>query len=154
MRAKILFLGKTKEKYLAAGIADYLKRLKRYVQVEIKIIKEKNRRGSEKLQIKADGCQLLENLGVKPFIVALDSTGQEISSGNLANLLSKWEQQSRQEVTFIIGGHLGLSEEVKEKADFVLSLSKMTFTHEMARLLLIEQLYRAFSIKAGSKYHK
>ncbi len=154
MRAKILFLGKTKEKYLADGIADYLKRLKRYVRAEVKIIKEKSRKSSDNLQIKEDGCQLLQNAGAKSYIVALDPTGQELTSEKLAGLIGKWEQQSKQEVTFIIGGHLGLSDEVKEKANFVLSLSKMTFTHEMARLLLIEQLYRAFSIKAGSKYHK
>ena len=154
MRVKILFLGKTKEKYLADGINDYLKRLERYVRVEVRIIREKGGKGSEKFQMQKDGCQLLEGAGQKSYIVALDPAGQELSSEKLAGLMSRWEQQSRQEVTFIIGGPLGLSNEVKEKANYILSLSKMTFTHEMARLLLVEQLYRAFSIKAGSKYHK
>ena len=155
MRFEILFLGKTKETYLAAGIADYSKRLARYIAVEIKILKEKKiKKGdSEKVLIAKDSETLLQN-AKGSYIVWLDRTGKQIDSLKLAALVERWEMQGQKKITFIIGGPLGLSPSILAKADLVLSFSSMTFTHEMTRLLLLEQLYRAFTIKAGEKYHK
>ncbi len=155
MRFEILFLGKTKEAYLAAGIADYSKRLSHYIPTEIKILKEKKikKGASEKVLIEKDSDILLQN-AKGSHIVCLDRTGRQINSLELAALVERWEMQSLKKITFIIGGPLGLSPGILAKADLVLSFSAMTFTHEMTRLLLLEQLFRAFTIKAGEKYHK
>jgi 23S rRNA (pseudouridine1915-N3)-methyltransferase len=155
LRFEILFLGKTKEAYLAAGIADYSKRLSHYIPTEIKILKEKKikKGASEKVLIEKDSDILLQN-AKGSHIVCLDRTGRQINSLELAALVERWEMQSLKKITFIIGGPLGLSPGILAKADLVLSFSAMTFTHEMTRLLLLEQLFRAFTIKAGEKYHK
>lgn len=156
MQFTFLFLGKTKEPYLAAGIDDFSKRLKRYAQVDIKIIREKKRTAKEAdVKIKGEeGETLLANIPPSSFVVALDRTGRQIDSKELATLLTKWEDQGVRNVAFVIGGPLGLADKVLEQANMTLSLSKMTFTHEMSRLILLEQLYRAFSINAGTGYHK
>ena len=156
MQFELLFLGKTKEKYLAAGIEDFRKRLSRYTQVTIRIIKEKKwGNGEPETKIKTEETHhLLANCVQPTLIVALDPGGRQASSEDLADLLQQWEEQGRRKITFIIGGPLGLADSIQQSADVLLSLSPMTFTHEMARLLLIEQLYRACSIRAGSQYHK
>ena len=155
MRLEFLFLGKTKESYLAAGIEDYAGRLKRYLPVEIRIIKEKkaNKGEPEKLQIEKESKTLLQNVQGS-FLVCLDRTGKQLDSLELAAQLDRWQMQGQKKISFVIGGPLGLSPAILKKADLVLSFSPMTFTHEMARLLLLEQLYRACTIKAGEKYHK
>jgi len=156
MRFEILFLGKTKEKYLAAGIEDFNKRLSRYAEVEIRTIKEKKwgNNESEKKIKEEETAHLLANCIQPTLIVALDPGGKQVSSEELANLIQQWEEQGKRKITFIIGGSLGLAPVIKQSADALISLSTMTFTHEMARLLLLEQLYRACSIRAGSQYHK
>jgi 23S rRNA (pseudouridine1915-N3)-methyltransferase len=154
MKLDLVFLGKTKEKYLAAGIKDYTERLKRYASASITTLKDKKRVGEDSRIISEEGKQLLEKTGENSFVVALDPAGVMLTSEQLAQKIELWEGQALQNVSFLLGGPLGLSDEVKERADFLLSLSQMTFTHEMARFILLEQLYRAFSIKAGSKYHK
>jgi len=89
-----------------------------------------------------------------PYLVCLDRTGKQMDSTELAAQMERWEMQGQKKITFVIGGPLGLSATILKKADLVLSLSPMTFTHDMTRLLLLEQLYRACTIKAGEKYHK
>lgn len=101
-----------------------------------------------------EGRRLLEKIQRPTLLVALDRTGKQFSSEELAELLEKWEGEGRRSITFLIGGHLGLSEQVVDKANVLLSLSKMTFTHEIARLILLEQLYRASTIRKGTGYHK
>ena len=156
MRFELLFLGKTKEKYLAAGIEDFRKRLSRYAEVEIRTIKEKKwGNGESEKKIKTEETNRLLTSCTQPtLIVALDPGGRQASSEDFAKLIQQWEEQGRRKITFIIGGPLGLAPSIKQSADALLSLSAMTFTHEMARLLLLEQLYRACSIRAGSQYHK
>lgn len=156
MRFDFLFLGKTKESYLAAGIDDFASRLRHYTQVEIRYLREKGKRPSEDgLQFKeAEGKLFLEHITRPSLVVALDASGRQVTSENLAELLQRWEEQGHRRLTFLIGGHLGFAPRVHQEADLVLALSKMTFTHEMARLILLEQLYRACSIRAGSGYHK
>jgi len=155
LRFELLFLGKTKEPYLAAGIADYAKRLTRYIATDIKTLKEKKlKKGTpENIQIKKDSEILLQSAHGSQ-LVCLDRTGRQMGSLELAAQVESWQMQGQKKITFIIGGPLGLSPAILTKADLVLSLSPMTFTHDMTRLLLLEQLYRACTIKAGEKYHK
>jgi len=152
---ELLFLGKTKEKYLATGIDDYAKRLSRYLKVEIKTLKEgKAKKGvPENLLIEKESEKLMQN-SQGSYLVCLDRTGKQMDSLELAKQMERWEMQGIKKISFAIGGHLGLSSAILYKADLVLSFSPMTFTHEMSRLLLLEQLYRACTIKAGEKYHK
>ncbi len=154
MKFELIVLGKTNEAYLAAGIADFRKRLQRYCQVTIKIVKEKRGKIADKVRIIEEGRKLLAQIIDTSFVVALDRTGQQLDSAELAENIGIWRDSGKRVVTFIIGGPLGLSTEVLKRSELVISLSKFTFTHEMARLILFEQLYRGFSILAGSKYHK
>ena len=155
MRLELLFLGKTKETYLAAGIDDYAKRLSHYLKFEIKTVKEgRIRKGEpERFIIEKESANLLQRVQ-GDYLVCLDRTGKQIDSIALAKQLERWEMYGPQKISFVIGGPLGLSATILKKADLVLSLSPMTFTHDMTRLLLLEQLYRACTIKAGEKYHK
>jgi 23S rRNA (pseudouridine1915-N3)-methyltransferase len=154
MRLEIIYPGKTKEKYLQKGIDEYVKRLGRYVKIKIHEIKELKGKGDDHSLKEKEGRQLLSKVQKSSFLVVLDPSGFQKSSEELAGAISKWEGQGRQAIVFVIGGPIGLSREVLDQADEVLSLSKMTFTHEMARLILLEQIYRAYNIKAGTAYHK
>ena len=162
MKIILPLLGKTKEQYLAAGIDDFAGRLRRFVQLDLPVLKEKKnaakedaaRLQSEEGQILLGGVQQITGAGGAARVVALAPAGRQLSSEELADLLSRWEDQGVREIAFLIGGPTGLAPELIEKADYVLSLSRMTFTHEMARMLVLEQLYRAYSIKAGTGYHK
>lgn len=155
MRFELLFLGKTKESYLAAGISDYLVRLNRYTATEIRILKEGKvkKNEPENLLVERESDMLLKNVQGS-YLVCLDRTGKQLDSLELADQIEKWELQGQKKVTFIIGGPLGLSQTILARADLVLSLSRLTLTHEMSRLLLLEQLYRAGTIRVGEKYHK
>ncbi len=149
------FLGRTREKYLDAGIRDYADRLARFVGVELKVLREKHgHRGPDERIRLQDADQLLAATAPGALVVALDPSGRQPDSGELARLLTEWEDRGVRQVFFLIGGHLGLHRRVLERADLVLSLSRLTFTHEMSRLILLEQLYRAWTIKAGHNYHR
>lgn len=155
MRLEFLFLGKTREAYLAAGIDDYRQRLANYAEVEIRVLKEVRPVSKPEAQVRQEeGVALLAHLPSKTMVVALDPGGRSLNSEELAKQIGEWEDGGRRKLSFLIGGALGLSPEVLARADYKLSLSRLTFTHEMARLLILEQLYRAFSIRAGSGYHK
>lgn len=154
MNIECIFLGQTNEGYLEKGIADFQRRLERYCQVRIKVVKERKGRLADQVRIDTEGRDLLEQIEPKSLLVAMDRTGRQVGSEGFAALFQQWQDQNRRTASFVIGGSLGLSREVLSAADLVLSLSQMTFTHEMARLLLLEQVYRAFTILAGSKYHK
>jgi 23S rRNA (pseudouridine1915-N3)-methyltransferase len=153
---EFLFLGKTKEEFLAKGIDHFLKRLQYYVPAEVRIVKEKKwspQEGEEKIK-EEESRLLLARISRPSLVVALDRGGRQLSSEELAALLAKWRNEGQRCISFLIGGPLGLAPQLVAEADAVLALSKMTLTHEMARLFLIEQLYRAFTIMAGSGYHK
>ncbi len=155
MKLEILLLGKTKEDYLQQGINDFVKRLAKFNPVELLEIKVKKQSTRNDEQIKAYESDLLDGkIGPASFRVVLDSRGKRFSSEQFAEFLSELELRSVPTASFIIGGPLGLAAAQLEKADLVLSLSEMTFTHDMTRLLLLEQLYRAYTIKAGTAYHK
>jgi 23S rRNA (pseudouridine1915-N3)-methyltransferase len=155
LRFEFLFLGKTKEAYLAAGIAEYTKRLTRYITTDIKILKERKAKKGEPENILVEkDSEILLQKAQGSYVVCLDRSGIQMDSLKLASQIEGWEMQGLKKISFILGGPLGLSSAILAKADLVLSLSVMTLTHEMARLLLLEQLYRACTIKAGEKYHK
>lgn len=148
------FLGKTKETYIDDGIRDYTKRLSRFVEVEILVLKSKAPSSIPDEQYKSqESSLLLDRIKTPSLIVALDASGKTLDSPQLAWLIEEWEHQGVQLIYFLVGGHLGLHKDVLQRADLVLSLSKLTFTHEMCRLFILEQLYRAWMIKSGQKYH-
>ncbi|MFZ5759808.1 MAG: 23S rRNA (pseudouridine(1915)-N(3))-methyltransferase RlmH [Thermodesulfobacteriota bacterium] len=154
MRLEVISPGKTKEGYLRVGIEDFAGRISHYARLEIKTVREIKGGQEPALIRESEGRLLLEKCGKSAFVVALDPAGRFLSSEEFAALFTDWESQGRQVVAFLVGGPHGLAETVVRRADLVLSLSAMTFTHEMARLLLLEQIYRAYSIKSGSGYHK
>ena len=156
MRFEVIYPGKTKEDYLARGIDDFAARLRRHVDLELKAIKApKPGRGDDEARlIREEGRLLLGRIPADALVVALDPGGRRLSSPERAELLGHWQEQGRASLVFVLGGPLGLAAEVLSRADYTLSLSPMTFTHEMARLLLLEQLYRAWSIRLGTGYHK
>lgn len=155
MRFELLFLGKTRESYLAAGIKDYSRRLAHYIQTDIVTLREKKyRKGEpENIRIETESQSLLQS-AQGTYVVCLDRSGIQVDSLKLAAWVQRWEMQAQKKVSFVIGGPLGLSPDCLKRADLVLSLSRLTLTHEMTRLFLLEQLYRACTIKAGEKYHK
>jgi 23S rRNA (pseudouridine1915-N3)-methyltransferase len=152
MKHEMIFLGKTKDSFISSGIDTYASRLKHYTQMTVRTLKEKNSGGRS--DITQEGKQLLQTVPAGWLVVALDSRGKQYTSEKFADLISDWEQRGVKGVSYLIGGPTGLSEEVISRADVCLSLSKMTFTHDMVRMLLMEQIYRAYTIKGGEKYHK
>nr|MBF0221001.1 23S rRNA (pseudouridine(1915)-N(3))-methyltransferase RlmH [Desulfobulbaceae bacterium] len=154
MKIECLFVGKTSERYLEDGIADFHKRLKPYADVSFKIIRDVKSKASDSEIKKREGQGILKAVSKDAFLVVLDPRGVKLTSEGLAQQIAGWQEQNRKLVSFIVGGSNGLSTEVQEQADYKLSLSPMTFTHDMTRLILLEQLYRAHSIIAGTKYHK
>ena len=158
MKITIVCAGKIKEKYLNAGIAEFLKRLKPFAQVEIREIHEEKMpeepSAAEKEQVlKREGEKLLKLVPSGSYLFVLDVYGELKSSEKLAAEINELGLRGRSSLTFLIGGAFGLSEEVRARADERISFSPMTFTHQMVRLLLVEQSYRAFKINRGEKYH-
>jgi len=149
------WLGKTRQDYLDQGIRDYAGRLERYVPLRIEVLRVSGseREADEVLRRREGGGLLAASQGAS-LRVALAPEGRELDSPALARLICDWEMQGQRTISFLVGGHLGLDPEVVRSSGLVLSLSRLTFTHEMSRLLLLEQLYRAWSIKAGHAYHK
>lgn len=155
MKINLPLLGKTKDSFIETGIQEYSGRLKHYTPIILTILKVKKKKGwTEEQERQEEGRVLLANTMPADVKVVLDSTGKQMSSVQFADLLSRWEQDGRKQASFLIGGPTGHSKEVLKQADVTLSLSRMTFTHDMVRMFLLEQLYRAYTIKAGEKYHK
>ena len=158
MKITIVCAGKLKERYLTAGMTEYKKRLTPFTQFEIREIHEEkmpeNPSEAEKQQVLArEGERLLKQVPDGSYLYVLDVYGEEKSSEELSAELASLMTQGRSSITFLIGGAFGLSEAVRRAADCRLSFSRMTFTHQMVRLLLTEQIYRAFKIMRGEKYH-
>lgn len=155
MKINLLSVGKTEEKYLNEGIDIYLKRLKHYIKLEITELPElKNTKGLSQDQQKTKEAELiLKKITSTDFVVLLDERGQELSSLQFADLLNKRMLASTQNLVFIIGGPYGFDSSVYQRANEKLSLSKLTFSHQMVRLFFAEQVYRAFTILKGEPYH-
>jgi len=155
MKLVLPFLGKTKDSFIEQGIKEYSGRLKHYTALSINVLKVKKKKAwTEQQQRQEEGRVLLGSLQPVTLKIVLDSSGKQLSSKGLADRISRWEQEGRKQAAFLIGGPTGHSSEVLAEADLLLSFSRMTFTHDMIRLFLLEQLYRAYTIKAGEKYHK
>jgi len=159
MQIRIIAVGKIKEKYLQDGIFEYEKRLRPYAKVQIIELSEEKRPLSASPAIEAaakekEGERILSSIPEGSLVIALDVKGQNWSSEEMAASFHEWELSGRNSLVFVIGGDLGISPAVLTRSDLRLSLSKMTFTHPLARLLLIEQVYRSFRIIRGEPYHK
>jgi 23S rRNA (pseudouridine1915-N3)-methyltransferase len=154
MKLCLLCVGRLSLKYLREGAADYEARIQRYMPLRIVELKEEKSAKNDPVFIRMqEGRRILDKVSDGSFVVALDEKGRSLSSEGLAALLEKHMLQSTGELTLIIGGAYGLCDAVKKRADLMLSLSDMTLTHQMARLLLLEQLYRGFTIVRNEPYH-
>ncbi|MDQ0482096.1 23S rRNA (pseudouridine(1915)-N(3))-methyltransferase RlmH [Guptibacillus hwajinpoensis] len=159
MNISIVTVGKLKEKYLKQGIAEYTKRLGPFAKVEvIEVSDEKapeNLSETEMTQVKkAEGERILGKISPDAHVIALAIDGKMKTSEQLAHDLDQLATYGKSKVAFVIGGSLGLSEDVLKRANDTLSFSKMTFPHQLMRLILVEQIYRAFKINRGEPYHK
>ncbi|OPX64189.1 MULTISPECIES: 23S rRNA (pseudouridine(1915)-N(3))-methyltransferase RlmH [unclassified Methanoregula] len=159
MHIRIIAVGRIKERFLQEGIAEYEKRLRPYAKLQITELSEEKRSpaaspATESAALDREGQRILAEIPEGSLVIALDIKGQNWTSEDLANGFRVWQLAGRSPVAFVIGGDLGLSPMVIDRSDLRLSLSKMTFTHPMARLILLEQVYRAFRILRGEPYHK
>lgn len=159
MKITIISVGKLKEAYLVDGIKEYVKRLTKYTQIEEIVlpdepIKDKTS-DALNIQIKEkEGLRIIEALNPKSYVIVLDLKGKMLSSEELASKMLEIQTYNSSHITFIIGGSLGLSDAVISKANFRLCFSKMTFPHQLMKLILVEQIYRSFKINNNETYHK
>lgn len=158
MKITIACVGKIKEKYLTAGIEEFSKRLTPFCKLETLAINEErmpdNPSPAEKQQVlERETQRLLAIIPANSYVILLDVIGKQLSSPDLAAKLDELALAGNSHITFVIGGVFGYTDALRKRADWALSFSKMTFTHQMIRLLLIEQIYRAFKISRGEKYH-
>ncbi len=155
MRLVLIFVGKTKERFVQEGIAKYLRYLKPYVDIELRDLKEEKIHDLREAPLvrKREADKILKAVPAGAFLCALDERGHEFTSHEFAQFLNNQLESGVREMAFATGGAMGLDESITERANKVVALSRWTFTHEMARLVLLEQLYRAFTIIKGKTYH-
>lgn len=159
MNITIISVGKLKEKYLKQGIEEYLKRLKSYAKVNIEEVPDEQAPDhlseAEIEEVKRkEGEKILSKLSQDTYCITLEIEGKQLTSEMFAKKLDDLATYGKSKIAFIIGGSHGLSDEVKKRSDFALSFSKMTYPHQLMRLILVEQIYRAFRINRGEPYHK
>lgn len=150
MKFQFVWVGKTKDKNWRALQEEYLSRLSHFVRCETIEVKD----SAPFETVETESKRILEKVNQTSFVCLLDVKGRSISSHDLAREIEKWQNRGLKEIAFVIGGAEGVSSEVVEKANFSLSLSFLTFTHDMARVILLEQLYRAYTIIKGFPYQK
>ncbi len=153
MKILILTVGRTSTPYIAEGIAEYLRRLERYIPVTLQVIPDIKGAGSEQRQKEREGREIIGSLAPGDVPVLLDERGAQLTSRGFADVIGKAAAQGVRRLVLIIGGPYGFSDEVYSRVSQRISLSRMTFTHEMVRLFLTEQLYRAMTIIRGEPYH-
>lgn len=159
MNITVIAPGKIKERYFSDAAEEYKKRISRYGKVEIIELKDEPTPDSptereRDIILSKEGERIKEKIPKGAFVVALCVEGKQKSSEELAQLFSKVSLDGKSKIVFVIGGSLGLSNEIKDMADLRLSFSKMTFPHKLMRVVLLEQIYRAFTICEGKTYHK
>jgi 23S rRNA (pseudouridine1915-N3)-methyltransferase len=152
MKIRFIWPGKTKDEHLRALVGDYLKRLQRFVRCEV--VETKEVAGSDPAHIEKESRRLLDAIPVNSLVVLLDVHGREWSSQEVADELRRWENDAVKEVAIVIGGHDGIGTEVSARAQKRWLLTRLTLTHELARVLAVEQLYRAYTINRGLPYQK
>ena len=159
MKIRIIAVGKIKDHYLELGISDYIKKISRFASIEIVEVKDQpiyNEKSIEEINNakKKEGEAILKYIKESDYIINLDLDKKEMKSEEFAKFLSLKSEISGSFLTFIIGGSYGLSDELKKRANEAISLSKMTFLHGMTRLIILEQIYRAYKILNNEVYHK
>lgn len=159
MKIQVICIGKLKEKYWTDAVNEYSKRLSRFCDLEITELKEtklpdKASEAQEQAVIEDEGKTILKHVKDGSYVISLEILGKNLTSVELAEKMEELPLMGKSHVTFIIGGSLGLSKDVSRRADFKLSFSKMTFPHQMMRVILLEQVYRAFKINKNEAYHK
>lgn len=156
MKIKIIALGKIKEKFLKEGINEFLKRLTPYASVsilELSPIEIKDENLTEKILLE-EGEKILTNIKPLDYVITMEITGKQFSSEEFAQKIENITNDGVQEIVFVIGSSCGIGRNVSERANLKMSMSKMTFLHQFARLILVEQIYRAFKIIKNETYHK
>lgn len=156
MKIKIIALGKIKEKFLKEGIDEFLKRLTPYASVEIielSPIEIKDGHLTERV-LDEEGDKILSHIKPQSFVITMEILGKQFSSEEFAKKINSLTNEGQSEIIFVIGSSCGLSKKVSARSNLKMSMSKMTFLHQFARLLLVEQIYRAFKIIKGETYHK
>lgn len=159
MQIQIIAVGKIKERYLRQGISEFSKRICKYAKIEIiEVPDEKAPAGAsekeEEIIKETEGEKILAKIKKDSFVIALDLHGKQLTSEEMAARMEKLALEGKSSVSFVIGGSLGLSKEVLKEADLRLSFGKMTFPHQLMRLILLEQIFRWFKIMRGETYHK
>lgn len=159
MEIKVICIGKLKEKYWQDAVSEYQKRIGRFCNISIEELKETklpaNASAADEAEVMRDeGERILQKASSCDLIIALTPEGKSIDSPELSRMISDSFSEGKRTIGFLIGGSLGLSDEVKVRADEMLSMSKMTFPHQLARVMIVEQIYRAFKISRGETYHK
>ena len=147
----LITIGKIKEKYIDEGIKDYLKRLSKYTKIELIELDDESFDKTKTLKVEAE--KIIKKLNKKSYIITLEIEGKELTSIELSNLIDN-TITNYGDITFIIGGSYGLDDSIKALSNYKLSFSKMTFPHQLFRLLFLEQLYRSFKILNNEQYHK
>ena len=155
MKIAFLWVGKTRNTHLKSLIEDYWKRLEHFCDLSLREVQPVKSESSANNRLAVlEGEKLLAKVDRSDYLVLLDSSARSFTTETFATWLSRHRDQSTRCLVFVIGGHEGASDALKRRADFAISLSPFTFTHEMARCLLLEQIYRAFSVIQGFPYHK
>jgi 23S rRNA (pseudouridine1915-N3)-methyltransferase len=152
MRIRFIWPGKTKDEHLRALVAEYLKRLTRFVRCEV--VETRETPGTDPASVAKESRRILDAIPAGSVVVLLDVKGREWDSPELADEVRRWENDSVKEVALVIGGPEGVSSEVTARAQKRWRLSRLTMTHEMARVVAVEQLYRAYTINRGMSYQK
>ena len=155
MKIKFICIGKTTKPFLEAGEEEYLSRLKHYVPIErIELPDIRNAKNQSREQLKeAEGKEILKRILPSDQLVLLDERGKEFSSVSFASHLEQQMNHSVKAIVFVVGGAFGFSDEIYQRANMKMSLSRMTYSHQMVRMIFLEQLYRAFTIIRGEGYH-
>jgi 23S rRNA (pseudouridine1915-N3)-methyltransferase len=154
MNIVIIAVGKIREKFIKAGIEEFLKRIQPYSSIKVVEIDAESLRNDCAKSIEIEGEKILNRIPDFAYVITLDISGKALDSGQFASKIKEINIGGTNQLVFVIGGATGLADKVKNRADFSLSLSKMTFPHQFARLMLIEQIYRAFKIMNNEPYHK
>ena len=153
MRLRVAAVGRVKEPHWRAACDEYLKRLRPYATMDVVEVADRDIGTDAARAVAAEGADLLRAIPADSYVVGLDLTGEQMTSEQLASHLAELMVRGRSDVTFVVGGSAGLSADVRARADELLSLSKMTLPHQLARVVLLEQVYRAFRIMRNEPYH-
>ena len=154
MKITLAWVGKTRNVHLRCLIEDYWARLAHFCELSLREVQPIKSTAAKGRLAALEGEKILAGVNASDYLVVVDSGGKSFTTENFAAWLSNHRDQSTRSLVFVIGGHEGLSDALKSRANFSISLSSLTFTHEMARCLLLEQIYRAFSLIQGFPYHK